>query len=59
MQTPDSSEANRDQEVRVRYVDARGAFREERLHLLNLATFILKNIQRKPVLDSEEMHDSY
>ena len=59
MQTPDSSEANRDQEVRVRYIDARGAFREERLHLLNLATFILKNIQRKPVLDSEEMHDSY
>jgi hypothetical protein len=59
MQTPDSSEANRDQEVRVRYVDARGAFREEWLHLLNLATFILKNIQRKPVLDSEEMHDSY
>ena len=59
MQTPDSSEANRNQEVRVRYIDARGALREERLHLLNLATFILKNLQRKPVLDSEEMHDSY
>jgi hypothetical protein len=59
MQSPNSYEANRDQEVRVRYIDARGAFREERLHLLNLATFILNNIQRKPVLDSEEMHDSY
>jgi hypothetical protein len=59
MKTPNSYEANRDQEVRVRYIDARGAFREERLHLLNLATFILNNIQRKPVLDSEEMHDSY
>ena len=59
MQTPHLNEANRDQEVRVRYIDARGAFREERLHLLNLATFILNNIQRKPVLDSEEMHDSY
>ena len=59
MQTPNSYEANRDQEVRVRYIDADGAFREERLHLLNLTTFILKNIQRKPVLDSEEMQDSY
>lgn len=59
MKTPDSYESNRDQEVKVRYIDAQGAFREERLHLLNLATFILKNIQRKPVLDSEEMHDSY
>jgi hypothetical protein len=59
MQTPDSYEANQDQEVRVRYIDARGAFREERLHLLNLATFILNNLQRRPVLDSEEMHDSY
>ena len=59
MQTPHSYEANRDQEVRVRYIDAQGAFREERFHLLNLATFILNNIQRKPVLDSEEMQDSY
>lgn len=59
MQIPNSYETNRDQEVRVRYIDADGAFREERLHLLNLATFILKNIQRKPVLDSEEMQDSY
>ena len=59
MKAPDSYESNRDQEVIVRYIDAQGAFREERLHLLNLATFILKNIQRKPVLDSEEMHDSY
>lgn len=59
MQIPNSYETNGDQEVRVRYIDARGAFREERLHLLNLATFILNNIQRKPDLDSEEMHDSY
>ena len=59
MKAPDSYESNCDHEVRVRYIDAQGAFREERLHLLNLATFILKNIQRKPVLDSEEMHDSY
>ena len=59
MQTPKSYESNCDQEVRVPYIDARGAFREERLHLLNLTTFILKNIQRKPVLDPEEMHDSY
>jgi len=59
MQTPDSYERNWDQEVKVRYIDANGAFREERLHLLNLATFILNNIQGKPVLDSEEMHDSY
>jgi hypothetical protein len=59
MKTLNSSEVNRDQEVRVRYIDARGAVREERLHLLNLATFILRNLQRKPVLDSEEMHDSY
>lgn len=58
MKTPNSYES-RDQEVRVRYIDARGVFREEKLHLLNLATFILNNIQRKPVLDSEEMHDSY
>ncbi|HKT26168.1 MAG TPA: hypothetical protein VJR04_16285 [Terriglobales bacterium] len=59
MQPRSSYEPNWDQEVRVRYVDAQGAFREERLHLLNLATFILNNIQRKPVMDSEEMHDSY
>ena len=59
MQPLSSYEPNWDQEVRVRYVDAQGAFREERLHLLNLATFILNNIQRKPVMDSEEMHDSY
>ena len=59
MQAPNSYEPNRDQEVRVRYVDAQGAFREERLHLLNLATFILNNLQRKPASYSEEMHDSY
>jgi hypothetical protein len=59
MQTPNSYESNRDQEVRVRYVDGCGVFREERLHLINLATFILNNIQRKPAMDSEEMHDSY
>lgn len=58
MQTSNSYEPKWDREVKVRYIDARGACREERLHLLNLATFILKNVQRKSALDSEEMHDS-
>ena len=35
-----------DQEVRVRYVDSCGTYHEDRLHLLNLAAFILNHVKQ-------------
>ena len=35
-----------DREVKVRYVDSCGTYHEDRLHLLNLAAFILNHVKQ-------------
>jgi len=35
-----------DQLVRVRYVDSCGTYHEDRLHILNLAAFILNHVKQ-------------
>lgn len=60
MYKPDSIETDPqlDQEIRVRYVDPQGTYHEDRLHLLNLAAFILNSVNG-PVAHkgSAEMRD--
>ncbi|HWC16990.1 MAG TPA: hypothetical protein VG498_08235 [Terriglobales bacterium] len=40
------SETNLEQEVRVRYIDSGGNYHEDRLHIVNLAAFILSHVKR-------------